>query len=190
MKLGYLLALAIGAAIGTGCTMALHVNQPGPDSGDWLGFVGALVGVSLTILGAVWLEEYRAGKAEREGLSIYRASLTEIREALEDTARERGAEQIAIFRADQILREQALIRAFEKFVHARLYVPSGNIAARQAAEEFEIKLAAEKPDLEQEVRLISDAGDNENVLAVNLSKMDQLASRLTPYLDSSFLTIS
>lgn len=169
--------------------MAFHVARPGPDAGDWLAFAGALTGVVLTITGTLWLEDYRAKRGERDGIEIFRSAVNEIQTRLHEAARERGEQAIGAFRSDQIAREKALVRAFEKFIYARHYVPHRNIEAWQAAEELAARIGDEKSDLENESRLITDSGDNENVLGVNLSKMAQLKGRLDQYLDSSLKTL-
>ena len=185
----YLIVLLVGCALGVAGTMAFHVTRPGPNAGDWLAFAGALTGVVLTITGTLWLEDYRAKKGERDGVEIYRNAVNEIRAKLSDASRERGSEDIAAFRKDQISREEGLARAFEKFVYARHYVPKRNIEAWQAAEELAIQIGHETSGLKNETRLITDAGDNENVLGVNLSKMAQLKGHLDQYLESSLKTL-
>ncbi|MEZ5682290.1 MAG: hypothetical protein R3E14_13455 [Erythrobacter sp.] len=189
MKIAYVVALLVGCALGISGAMALHVARPGPDAGDWLAFAGALTGVVLTISGTLWLEDYRAKKGERDGIEIYRNAVGEIQRKLDESARERGEEAIETFRQDQIQREQNLARSFEKFVYARHYVPRRNIEAWQAAEELAKRVADEKLGVEHEARLISDAGENENVLGVNLGKMAELRGRLDQYLESSLKTL-
>lgn len=190
MKFAYIVCILVGCALGVAGTMAFHVAVPGPDSGDWLAFAGALTGVVLTITGTLWLEDYRAKRGERDGIEIYRSAVQEIQKSLDAVARERGDEAIDGFRQDQIKRENQLARSFEKFVYARHYVPHRNIEAWHAAEELASRVSNEKAGLENEARLIADAGENENVLGVNLSKMGQLKSRLDQYLESSLQTLS
>jgi hypothetical protein len=129
-------------------------------------------------------------KGERDGIEIYRNAVGEMQRKLDEAARERGEEAIATFRRDQIRREHDLARSFEKFVYARHYVPHRNIEAWQAAEELAKQVADEKSGVENEARLISDAGENENVLGVNLSKMAQVKGRLNQYLESSLKTLN
>jgi hypothetical protein len=180
----YIAFLVAGVALGVAGTMALHVSKPGPDAGDWLSFSGAVVGVTFTILGTLWLEDYRAKRGEREGAKIVRTSVEEIRTKLAAAVRVRGDEAILEFRLEQINRENELIRSFEKYVYARHYVPKQNIEGWQASEDLATRIIKEKTIVENEVRLIDQSGDNENVVAVNLNKLYEVSSRLNPYLDA------
>ena len=189
MKSTHFAALFVGILIGVGATLAFHLNRPGPDAGDWLAFIGALVGVSVTILGTLWLEDYRASRQERENIEIYRSSLNEMSKFLNNAARERGEEDISSFRPSQIKREEKLSTALEKFMYARHYVPNKNIAAWQAAEELWSKIEAEKSMIDTEIGHITEAGNNEAVLQVNLSKMSQAQERLRPYIDGATSTL-
>ena len=182
MSFTTLVALIIGILIGVCGAMGLNVDRPGPDAGDWLGFAGALIGVVLTIIGTLWLERYKATAGDRESQEILLSSLREIETGLSRVAAPRGSEAIDIARAARIADEAGLLKSFNKFVYARHYVPKRNIEAWQAVEDLNEAICREKPTLEKEIAAISNAGDNENVLGVNINIMTQIHLNLIKFL--------
>lgn len=185
MKLTTISALFLGLIIGVCATMALHVDRPGPDAGDWLGFAGALVGVVFTIAGTLWLEHYRASSGAREDRNILLATLREINVKLIAAAANPGAGPIADERASRIATEESLLRSLNKFVYARHYVPKRNLEAWQSIEELNDAICRDRPLVEKEIRLLVDAGDNLAVLNVNIGIMDDILARVQPLLLSS-----
>ena len=179
MHLTTLTALILGLVIGICGTMALHVDQPGPDAGDWLGFAGALFGVVFTIVGTLWLERYKATASDRENQKILLDTLDELKNGLARVCAPRGDDAIDVARARRIKDETALLKSLNKFIYARHYVPKRNIEAWQATEDLNETIWKERPILEKEVTLISNAGDNESVLAVNIDIMAQIYGRLS-----------
>ena len=170
--------LILGLLIGICGTMALHVDRPGPDAGDWLGFAGALVGVVLTIVGALWLEGHKASAGARDDSALLLKVLGEITVALDRTQSARGDDAIALARPLRIADEEALLKSFDKFGHARQYAPKRNIAAWYAIEELNESICRERPMLEGEISTITNHGDNENVFEVNIAKMGEMSERL------------
>lgn len=171
-------ALIVGALIGAGLTMALGVRAPSENVGDWLAFVGALVGVVATILGTVWLEHYRSSAQEMRQRRDLMASLSEMQLALTAVSKERGEDAIAQARAAKVLAEEGLLRAFDKFVFARHFVPRQDVNSWYAIEMLQAAIVREREMLEKELRDIKDAGDNEAVFAVNISKVSQAAQKI------------
>jgi predicted outer membrane lipoprotein/sarcosine oxidase delta subunit len=185
MRLTTFFALLLGLVIGVCATMALYVDRPGPDPGDWLGFAGALVGVVFTIVGTLWLEHYRTTANEREDRVILLATLDEIRNALTAVTAGRGNTPIADERASRIAAEAKLLKSFNKFFYARRYVPKRNIEAWHAIEELNEAICKERSIVEKEIGVITEAGENEAVLNVNISIMQQINGRIASALSSA-----
>lgn len=165
--------------------MALHIDRPGPDAGDWLAFAGALVGVAFTIAGTLWLESYRASKGEREDQQLVLKVLNEVRSALREVNQPRGDQPVAEAQAAWLAREKNLSKAFNKFIYARHYVPKRNIEAWRAIEELNEAMTPERQEVEKELRHLEQDGHHEGVLNVNVSKMGQVHDRLIGTLDAA-----
>lgn len=178
MRLTTLFSLILGLLIGVCATMALHVDQPGPDAGDWLAFAGALVGVVFTIVGTLWLEHYRATANAREDRLMLLRTLKEMQEALTAAAEPRGQAPIGEARASRIEGQQRLLKALSKFVFARHYVPKRNLEAWQAIEELNESIVRWRPKLENYLQSIEEAGDSEGMLADNIDSMREVQQRL------------
>lgn len=189
MRFTTIAALLLGILIGICGTMALHVDNPGPDAGDWLTFAGALIGVVFTITGTLWLEGYRASKGEREDKQLLMKALDEMRAALGQVNQPRGDAPIADAQRAWIAREQALRNSFNKFVYARHYVPKRNIEAWRAVEELNDAITRERPELEKELRHLNEDGHHEGVLTVSVNKMSEIHDRLSGPLEAARLIV-
>lgn len=185
MRVTTFFALLLGLGVGVCGTMALHFDQPGPDAGDWLGFAGALVGVVFTIIGTLWLEHYRATANVRDDLLILQKTLKEIHDALNAAKKNRGVLPIGEERPKRIEAEERLLRSFNKFIYARHYVPKRNLEAWQVIEELNEAINRERSTVEKEIRTITDAGENEAVLGVNIAIMQEIDGRLVEALTAS-----
>lgn len=160
--------------------MAFHVNAVGPDAGDWLAFAGALVGVVLTISGTLWLEDFRSKARDKRGTASFIKAVNDVSRKLQVAARARGQSPIEQFRAEQIRLEKELLRSFEFAQLAQLSVTGEDIDLWYESENFLVAIGEHREELEREIRLLSDAGDNENVLAVNLDKISQIEAAIRP----------
>ena len=180
-----IVALIIGLCIGVGLTMALGVRSPGDNVGDWLAFTGALVGVVATILGAIWLEHYRSSTQEIRQRRKLLDSLAEVNGALTAVSMERGEDPIEVARPARIEAEENLLKAFDKFVFARHFVPREDVDSWYAIEVLQAAISRERAMFEQEVQVIRDAGENENVFRVNISKVSEAAQRIEPLLKAA-----
>lgn len=78
-----LLALLSGS-IGYALAMAFNRTVPGPTAGDWLTAGSAGIGVVVTILSAVWVEEYRRKSEDRRELRRIRDALSELHKTAKD----------------------------------------------------------------------------------------------------------
>lgn len=182
-------ALLVGLLIGVGLTMALVKSDPIADAGDWLTFTGALVGVVATILGTLWLEHHRSAVLERKQRSIVVGTLKEIRSALAAASLPRGDDPIEVARPERVASERALSKVFDKFVYARHFIPNDDINCWQAIEALHEAMNEEKKLIDHEAQLLNDIGENEAVFLVNISKMQQIAERLSPLLDTAIREI-
>lgn len=185
MRLTTIFALIVGMLIGIGGTMALGVSVPTANAGDWLAFLGALVGVVVTIIGTLWLEHYRATSGEREDRKIVLSSLDEIRDRLLDARQPRGDDATAAARSRRMVFEKQLLNSINKFTYARHYIPKRNIAAWQAIEELFVVMQGEKPRIEVELDALRQAGDNEAILLENIRFMGATADLLADHLQTA-----
>ena len=189
MRFTTIAALILGVLIGICGTMALHIDHPGPDAGDWLTFAGALVGVFFTISGTLWLEDYRASKGERDDKKLLMKALDEMHATLGQINEPRGDAPIAQAQPKWIEMEEALRNSFNKFVYARHYVPKRNIEAWRAIEELNDAITRERPEVEKELRHLREDGHHEGVLTVNVNKMNEVHDRLTAPLEAARLIV-
>lgn len=179
-----LAALLIGALIGIGLTMALQIEVPGADAGDWLAFTGALVGVVVTILGTLWLEHHRVTSGERQNRRIVADAVRGISAALGPACRARGDEPTAQARSDRIAAEEAMLKAFDKLMYARHYVPKRDIDCWHAVERLWSAVEYDRREVAIEKDNLVAIGDSEDALAANIEFMGRVAERLKPHLAS------
>ncbi len=183
MRLAILISLLVGGAVGAAAAMATKKTVPGADAGDWLSFAGALVGVVVTIAGALWLEHHKSTTQQRKERQILLRCLADLRSALNSASQPRGDNAILEERPARILAESELMKNFEKFRYAKRFVPNRNIDAWQKIESLDEEISECTPIVAHEKSLIIAHGDSEPVFLINIQRMLEIKNRLTPHID-------
>lgn len=87
MRLSIVIVIALlAAAVGFAAAMALKLSTPGVSAGNWLMAGASALGVSFTILAAIWIEEYRATRLEKRGMENLRRVLGDLESALKSAS--------------------------------------------------------------------------------------------------------
>lgn len=185
MRTIYILsALVVGILIGVCATLALYVVKPGPDAGDWLTFAGALIGVVLTIGATVVIEDFRNWNKFRQDLDMLIATLNDIKKFIDDVMKPRGDRPLEDAILERAALEAGLLKSLDNFNFFRSHLPRRAIEAWNAADRLSYQLERERPTLEKELGLL-DENTTETVLAINISKTQQIADRLSPLVDTA-----
>lgn len=176
--------LVIGILIGVCGTLAIYVVKPGPDAGDWLTFAGALIGVVLTVGATVVIEDLRSWNRLRQELGVLIATLNDIKKYIDDVLKPRGDLPLDEEILERASVEAGLLKSLDNFNFFRGHLPQRAVDAWNAADRLSYQLERERKTLEQELSLL-DEHATEPVLAINISKTQQIAERLSPLVDTA-----
>lgn len=183
-----LLTLAIGILIGVCATLALYVVKPGPAAGDWLTFAGALVGVVLTVIATLIIEDLRKWSGTRRDLKVLSDTLGDVEQYIQQIKVPRGDLPLEDEVASRITIEAGLLKSLANFNFFRSYVPRQHVEAWDAVEKLSNQFERNRPTLETELGLLDD-DTTEGILVVNINKTTQIAQRLSPLVEAAQMNV-
>lgn len=153
------------------------------DAGDWLAFTGGLLGVSLTILGAVALEQWKQDAENRADRQLVVGALGKLVEALDQIPpedEEPGALKWDADKAGALLIQ--IDEATDLLQYARENSRLTTVEQVLAINRAEKEIIAANKTLEREERWISEHGDKANVLEQFNANIRAVAHGLRPKL--------
>jgi hypothetical protein len=150
-------------------------------AGDWLAFVGGLLGVSLTILGTVALEQWKRQAEKRGDRELIIGALEKLAEALDGIPQEDeqpGAFDWDAKKADELLSQ--IDEATDLLKYARLNTRLSTVEQVLKINRAEKEIAEANVTLEREQRWIAGHGNKPNVLEKFNSNIRAVAEKLRP----------
>lgn len=170
MRATHITVLAVlSAFVGFTLAEATRRTIPGPDAGDWLTASSAAFGVVVTILGAVWIEEYRSQSRENQKLRRVQEALKELTNAARSAELGIPAwvnDNVANRTRSQSLQDR-LVAAMAKYRFVRGQVEITDLQLWEALGNFDDVLAREGATVERERRILQENGQHQAVYEIN-----------------------
>lgn len=161
------------------------------DAGEWLQSISTVIGVGLTIFGALWLEERKRRRDRAEEKVLVEEALLLLKTVIEKVVNPGDDDAEVQLRLIRTISHHELIRqARESLAYARAGFRIRNFGLWSALNALDNEIAAASDTLVHEEGLLRGRGVTEHVLRISRERLSHIAEGLRQPVESALDALS